>query len=339
MHPFSLRIPTDIADAVQYAREQTAPRFIAGGTTLIDLMKLGIERPSILVDIAGLADLDFVGATTEGGLRIGALAAMSDVADNPVVQAKYPMIAQALNKGASAQLRNMATIGGNLLQRTRCPYFRDVVARCNKRDPGAGCDAIEGVNRETALLDVSEHCIALHPSDLCVALVALDTLVETLGPRGQRLIPFEQLHRAPGDTPEVEHDLQPGELITAVRVGASKAAAHSAYLKIRDRESYQFAVVSVAAALELDATGIVRQARIGLGGVSTRPRRAREAERHLEGRALSEEVAMEAGGIAMAGAHPRRNNAFKIELMANTLATAVMSLELSHTSSDAESLS
>jgi xanthine dehydrogenase YagS FAD-binding subunit len=220
----------------------------------------------------------------------------------------------------------MATIGGNLMQRTRCPYFRDVATRCNKREPQSGCDARDGINRENALLGTSDQCIALHPSDLCVALVALDTVVETIGPQGRRMIPLESLYRKPGDEPHIEHDLLPGELILAVTVKRSVAARRSAYLKIRDRESYQFAVVSVAAALDLEEDGTIREARIGLGGVATTPWRARNVESYLLGRQLDESTIMEAGRIAMAEAQPRQFNSFKIPLVKGAIAQVLLSL-------------
>jgi xanthine dehydrogenase YagS FAD-binding subunit len=326
MHPFSLQKPDDIDAAVSAVSDQNGARFLAGGTTLVDLMKLNIERPEVLVDITSLPGLDLTARDADGNLRIGALAKMSDVADNALVRNSWPVVAQALEKGASAQLRNMATIGGNLMQRTRCPYFRDVATRCNKRKPQSGCDARDGINRENALLGTSDQCIALHPSDLCVALVALDTVVETIGPQGRRMIPLESLYREPGDEPHIEHDLLPGELILAVTVKRSVAARRSAYLKIRDRESYQFAVVSVAAALDLEEDGTIREARIGLGGVATTPWRARNVESYLLGRQLDESTIMEAGRIAMAEAQPRQFNAFKIPLVKGAIAQVLLSL-------------
>lgn len=326
MHPFSLQTPSDIDAAIAAVDGQKGARFLAGGTNLVDLMKLNIERPGTLVDIASLPGLSMVGRDADGNLRIGALAKMSDVADNALVRTTWPVVAQALNKGASAQLRNMATIGGNLLQRTRCPYFRDVATRCNKREPGSGCDAIDGINRDHALLGTSDHCIALHPSDLCVALVALDTVVETIGPEGRRMMPFEDLYRQPGGEPQIENNLLPGELITSIIVEHSAAAHRSAYLKIRDRESYQFAIVSVAAAVDIGEDGTIREARIGLGGVATIPWRARDAESYLLGRRLDHDTANEAGRIVMAGARPRQHNAFKIPLMKGAIVQLLLSL-------------
>ncbi len=330
MYPFTLQTPAHAEAAILNAQQDQGARYIAGGTNLIDLMKLTIERPSSLLDITGLPGLEGVGRDTDGNLRVGALAKMSDVADHPLVKDSWPVIAQALNKGASAQLRNMATIGGNLLQRTRCPYFRDIATRCNKRNPGEGCDAIGGINREHALLGVSDHCIALNPSDLCVALAACDTVVEILGPAGRRIVPFEQLHRKPEGTPQIEHNLSRGELITAVIVKANAASRHSTYLKIRDRESYQFAVVSVAAGIETTSDGTIVEARVGLGGVATVPWRARNVESFLRGRRIDDETVTEAGRLSMAGATPRAHNEFKLALMEGVLADALFSLKNSN---------
>ena len=326
MHPFTLRRAGSSHAALEFVAADGGTRYLAGGTTLVDLMKLGIERPTALVDITGLPDLDRVEIDSQGDLRIGALARMSDVADDPRVIDGWPMLARALVKGASAQLRNMATIGGNLLQRTRCPYFRDAASRCNKRNPGVGCDALEGINREHALLGVSDRCIALHPSDFCVALAPLDASVEVMSPNGARRLSFEELHCLPGQTPHLEHALEQGELITAVVVPPSPAARRSTYVKVRDRESYQFAMTSVAAGLDLDADGRVRDARIGLGGVATKPWRAREVELFLHGRTIDESTAQQAGRVAMTGAVERDHNAFKVPLMAYTVAEALLSL-------------
>ncbi len=326
MHPFHLQTVPDEQTAIRALQDMPDARILAGGTNLIDLMKLTIERPSHLIDITAITGLNHVGRDADGNLRIGALATMSDVADHALVRSAWPMVSQALEKGASAQLRNMATIGGNLLQRTRCPYFRGVATRCNKRAPGSGCDALEGMNREHALLGTSAHCIALHPSDLCIALAALETQVEISGPEGRRSLPFERLHRPPGNTPEVEHNLLPGELITAIVVSPSETQRNATYLKIRDRESYQFAVVSVAAALDLDGDRRVREARIALGGVATTPWRARAVEDFLQGRRLDDDTLAQAGEVAMTGATARRFNAFKIPLMKGTIVTALSSL-------------
>lgn len=327
MQPFALLSASTPKEAISLFPRSGTNRFLAGGTTLVDLMKLGIERPETVVNINDIADLKRIEVSSGGALRIGALARMSDVADDPRVKAGWPMISEALWKAASAQLRNMASIGGNLLQRTRCPYFRDTAFQhCNKRVPGSGCDALDGHNRETALLGVSQHCIALHPSDLCVALAALDTRVEIETAAGRRLINFDTLHRLPGDMPHLEHSLRPGELITAVIVAPAPAARHSLYLKVRDRQSYQFAVASVAAGLDLADEGTVRDARLALGGVATKPWRAVPAERYLSGRRINEATALEAGKLAMEGAVPRKHNGFKIALMQKTIADALMQL-------------
>jgi xanthine dehydrogenase YagS FAD-binding subunit len=327
MHPFSLQRAGDPVAAVAALASTPGARLLAGGTTLVDLMKLGVERPAALVDISGLPGLDRIEVDASGDLRIGALARMSDVADDARVKAGWPMVSEALWKGASAQLRNMATIGGNLLQRTRCPYFRDTAfERCNKRVPGSGCDALEGINREHALLGTSPVCIALHPSDLCVALAPLDAMVELLGRDGPRVLPFEDLHRLPADTPHLEHTLRPGELITAVVVPPVPGARRSTYVKVRDRQSYQFAVASAAVALDLGPDRTVREARVGLGGVATKPWRSRETEAFLAGKRIGETTALEAGRLAMTGAVPREHNAFKVPLMARTVADALLTL-------------
>lgn len=327
MRPFALLSATDPQHAVSLLPRSGAVRFLAGGTTLVDLMKLGIEQPEAVVDITGIIGLDGIETEPDGSLRIGALARMSDVADDPRVKAGWPMVSESLWKAASAQLRNMASVGGNLLQRTRCAYFRDTAfQRCNKRDPGSGCDALDGHNREHALLGTSTHCIALHPSDLCVALAALDVRVETLSASGRRVIAFDALHRLPGDTPHIEHSLSPGELITAIVVAPSAAARRSTYLKVRDRQSYQFAVTSVAAGLELADGGSVRAARVALGGVSTKPWRATATEDFLSGRRIDEAIALDAGRLAMAGAVSREHNGFKVALMQRTVAAALLQL-------------
>ncbi|QBJ16506.1 xanthine dehydrogenase family protein subunit M (plasmid) [Agrobacterium sp. 33MFTa1.1] len=327
MRPFTLLHAEDLSDAVEIVTGVESARFIAGGTTLVDLMKLGVEEPEHIININDVQGLNRVHVEDDGSLHIGALARMSDVADDQKVQKDWPALSESLWKGASAQLRNMASIGGNLLQRTRCPYFRDTAfQRCNKRAPGSGCDAMEGHNRENALLGTSPHCIALHPSDLCVSLAAFDARIETLSASGSRVIEFADLHLIPGDTPQLENCLRPGEMITAVIVPASSAARRSLYLKVRDRQSYQFAVTSVAAAVELCGDGRIRDVRLALGGVATKPWRAREAERYLIGRRIDEPTALEAGRLAMSGAEPRRDNAFKIALMQRTIVDALLQL-------------
>src|SRR3954471_10252098 len=271
----------DIADAVRQIAADPTAKFIAGGTNLIDLMKKDVERPSRLIDISRLP-LNRVEETSGGGLRIGALVPNSDLAYHPLIAQRYPMLASAIVAGASAQLRNMASTGGNLLQRTRCYYFYDTATPCNKREPGSGCAAITGVNRQHAILGTSQHCIATHPSDMCVALAALDARVRATGPGGERVIAFQDFHRLPGDTPHVDTNLAADEIITAVELPPKGFARNYTYLKIRDRVSYAFALVSVAAALDLK-DGRIQKARIALGGVAHKPWRDREAEARLEG--------------------------------------------------------
>jgi xanthine dehydrogenase YagS FAD-binding subunit len=300
----------------------SASQYLAGGTTLLDLMKLDVMRPSRLVDINGMADMAGIEAGPEG-LRLGAMAHMSDVADDASVRRHFPMVAQALQLAASPQLRNMATLGGNVLQRTRCAYFRDTsYHNCNKRILGSGCAALEGINRQHAVLGVSDHCIASYPGDFAQSMIALDAAVEVSGARGTREIPFARLHRAPGETPHIETTLEPGELITAFRVPATSFARRSLYLKVRDRESYEFALASAAVALELDGD-IVQQARIALGGVATVPWRARQAEAALIGKHLDEAAATAAAEAAFADAKPREHNVFKVELGKRTLVRAL----------------
>jgi xanthine dehydrogenase YagS FAD-binding subunit len=303
---------------------QAPSQYLAGGTTLIDLMKLDVMRPSRLVDINGLKNASF-GRIDLGpkGLRLGAMVRMSDAAGHGEVRKQFPVIAQALELAASAQIRNMASLGGNVLQRTRCSYFRDTsYANCNKRNPGSGCAALEGVNRSHAVLGGSDQCIASYPGDFGQALIALDAQVELSGPRGLREIPFADLHRAPGRTPQIETTLAPGELITAFQVPATPFARRSLFLKIRDRESYEFALASAAVALDLDG-GAVRQARIALGGVATIPWRAREAEARLRGKKLDHDTVLAAAEAAFEAATPREHNRFKIELGKRTLVRAL----------------
>jgi xanthine dehydrogenase YagS FAD-binding subunit len=285
--------------------------YLAGGTSLIDLMKIEVLNADRLVDVRGL-DLRKIEADAKG-LKLGAMASNSEVAAHGEVKQRWPAISQALLAGASPQLRNVATVGGNLLQRTRCAYYRDLGTRCNKRTPGQGCDALEGWTRMHAILGTSEHCIAAHPSDLCVALAALDAVVHLRGPKGERDLPFEGLHLLPEDHPEREFGLNQGELITHVQVPASPSAAKSCYVKARDRQSYAFALASCAAGVEVVA-GSIRSARIALGGVGTKPWRVPEAEQSLVGAAPSKEAFKKAAEIALRGAKPRGENAFKAEL-------------------------
>ncbi len=303
-----------VAEAVAAASAPGAA-FLAAGTNLLDLMKGGVTRPTRLVDVTHLPDLDRIERLPEGGFRVGALVRNSDLAYDSGFARAHPSIAEALLSGASAQLRNAATVAGNLMQRTRCPYFYDPASACNKREPGAGCEAQGGETRLHAVLGWSEHCIATHPSDFCVPLVALDAVVEIAGRDGTRTVPLEAFHRLPGDAPERESVLEPGELIVAVRLPDEAAAfsGHSRYLKIRDRTSYAFAVVSAAASLRLDQ-GRIAEGRVALGGVALKPWRAREAERVLSGAEPNETTFRQAADAALASARPSGDNAFKIEL-------------------------
>jgi len=281
MIPFHYSRANDVADAVRMIAADPSAKFIAGGTNLVDLMKDDVERPSRLIDISRLP-LKSVEATSDGGLRIGALVPNSDLAYHPLIEQRYPLLASAILAGASAQLRNMASTGGNLLQRTRCAYFYDTVTPCNKREPGSGCSAIGGINRIHAILGASEDCIATHPSDMCVALAALDARVRATGPAGERTMAFNDFHRLPGNTPQTDTNLEPDEIVTAIELPALGFANNYSYLKIRDRLSYAFALVSIAAALELEG-GTIKQARLALGGVAHKPWRNTAAEAALHG--------------------------------------------------------
>ncbi len=322
MRPFAYRAADSADAAVKAAAAQGA--FLAGGTTLLDLMKLDVMHPPVVVDINPAQGR--LGRIEAGphGLRLGALVRMSDAAEHPAIRRDYPVIAQSLALAASPQLRNMASLGGNLLQRTRCPYFRDTAwTACNKRSPGSGCAALDGINRQHAILGTSDRCIAAYPGDFAQALVALDATVDTMGPRGARVIRVAELHRPPGDAPEVETVLMPGELVTGIAVPALPWARRSLYLKVRDRESYEFALASAAVALDL-AGGVVRDARIALGGVATVPWRASAAEAALRGRRLDETTAEAAAALAFADARPSEHNAFKLPLGQQTLTRALL---------------
>jgi xanthine dehydrogenase YagS FAD-binding subunit len=314
MKTFDYVKPATVKDAIAAASEPGAA-YLAAGTNLLDLMKGGIARPGRLVDISRLPDLDRIEDLPDGSVRIGALVRNADLAHDPSFARRFPVIAEALLSGASAQLRNAATVGGNLLQRTRCAYFYDVASACNKRDPASGCDARGGDNRLHAVLGWSERCIATHPSDFCVPLVAFDAVVEVEGKKGRREIPLDMFHLLPGDTPERESALEPGEMIVAVRLPAEATtfAAHARYLKVRERTSYAFAVVSAAAALRI-ADGTIAQARLALGGVAPKPWRAREAEAILAGKRPDAALFRRAAEVALAGAKPSGDNDFKIEL-------------------------
>ncbi len=319
MHPFTYVRATDEASASE-AGTRPGAAILAGGTTLVDLMRLGVMRPDTVVDITRLA-LAAIEETPDG-IRIGALARNTDVAVHPAIAQRYPVLAEALLSGASPQLRNMATVGGNLLQRTRCPYFRDAGTPCNKREPGSGCSAIGGATRSHAVLGTSASCIATHPSDMCVGLLALDAVVHVRGAAGERAIALADLHTLPGDHPEIEHALAPGELVTAVTLPASRFAARSRYVKVRDRASFAFALASAGVALDLDGKTI-RDARVALGGVATKPWRALAAERELVGHTPTRETFQRAANAALADARSQGDNAFKIELARRTIVRAL----------------
>ena len=312
---------TDVADAVRQIAADPTAKLIAGGTNLIDLMKEDVERPSRLIDISRLP-LTTVEETAGGGLWIGALVPNSDLAYHPLVTQRYPMLGSAILAGASQQLRNMASTGGNLLQRTRCYYFYDTATPCNKREPGSGCSAVKGLNRMHAILGASEACIATHPSDMCVALAALDAKVHVVGPEGERAIAFSDFHRLPGDTPQRDTNLRSNEIVTAVELPAQGFAAHYTYLKIRDRLSYAFALVSVAAALELEGDTI-KEARLALGGVAHKPWRDTTAEATLRGQAANPAVFSRAADLLLRDARGYAHNAFKIDLAHRAIVRAL----------------
>ena len=313
----------DAVDAIRRGEGGNA-KYLGGGTNLVDLMRETVEVPSALVDVTGLsAEIE---ETDDGGLMIGAATRNTAVAEHPAVRMRYPMLTRAIVAGASAQIRNMATVGGNLLQRTRCTYFYDTDgSRCNKRSPGDGCDAIEGFNRAHAILGASPACVATHPSDMCVALAALDAVVHLRSASGERTVDLCDLHTLPEDRPDVETVLEPGELITSVQLPPSDLAAHSTYRKVRDRSSYAFALVSVAAALEFDGDTIA-DARLALGGVAAKPWRAWRAEAALRGRPATEASFLEAADAELADARPLAGNAFKIDLARRTLVAVLQQL-------------
>lgn len=331
MNAFEMTRASDVAAAVaagaqaKTAQQGADVRFVAGGTTLVDLMKLGVEQPARVVDVSRLP-LATIASTPDGGLRIGATARNSDLAHHATVVRDYAVLSQAILAGASTQLRNMATTAGNLLQRTRCMYFRDLAMPCNKRAPGSGCGAIGGVNRSLAVLGTSEHCIATNPSDMCVALAALEATVEVEGPKGPRTIAFGDFHLLPGATPDRETVLEPGDLVTAVVLPPPIAGSRQLYLKLRDRASYEFALASAAVVVNVDAGGTITRARIALGGVGTKPWRSPEAETALQGRRAELATFRGAADAALRDAKPQSQNGFKIELakrcLGHALATA-----------------
>lgn len=326
MTPFTYVRASDTADALMRGAGRGA-KYLGGGTNLVDLMRESLERPQYLVDVTGLAG--GIEEQPDGGVLIGAAARNTAVAENRTVRARFPLLARAILAGASAQIRNMATVGGNILQRTRCTYFYDDDgARCNKRNPGQGCDAREGCNRSHAVLGASPACVATHPSDMCVALAALGAVVHLQSATGARTLPITELHRLPGDQPELDTVLAPGELIAAVELPALPWAVRSTYRKVRDRASYAFALVSVAAAVEIDG-GVVKDVRLALGGVAHKPWRALTAEVALKGQLATESAFRTAAEAELAAAQPLRDNAFKIELAKRVMTAALLELSVS----------
>jgi xanthine dehydrogenase YagS FAD-binding subunit len=327
MNPFTYTRSGDISQAVSTMIAKPQAKFLGGGTNLIDLMKMGVETPAQLIDITRLPLAQVEELPGGKGVRIGALARNSDVAEHALIQQRYPVLSQAFLAGASPQLRNMATVGGNLLQRTRCYYFYDpAFPKCNKRNPGSGCGALEGYNRIHAILGQSDQCIATNPSDMNVALAALDAVIRVQGPKGEREIPIAYFHRLPGSTPNIETDLQLDELITAVDLPAMPFATRSHYLKVRDRASYAFALVSVAAALELGAGGKITAARIALGGVAPKPWRAQKAEKEVLGKTADEKTFRAAAEAELAAAKGYQHNSFKIELAKRSIVRALSTI-------------
>ena len=324
MRPFAYERAGDAGAAVAAVTAAPGARFLAGGTNLVDLMRLGVETPDRLVDVTRLGH-DAIEERADGGLRVGAGVRNSDLAEHPAVRERYPLLSEALLAGASGQLRNLATTGGNLLQRTRCAYFQDVTKPCNKREPGSGCPAREGEHRNLAIIGHSEHCVATHPSDMAVALAALDALVHVVGPAGGRTIQLVDLHRLPGETPQRDTVLEPNELIVAVEVPPLAAATHSTYRKVRERASFSFALVSVAVALDV-SDGEVRDVRIAFGGLAHKPWRAHRAEEALQGSGATEKAFAKAADAELKHAQPLRDNAYKVELARNTLVRTLAEL-------------
>jgi xanthine dehydrogenase YagS FAD-binding subunit len=320
MIQFSYSRPVTTKAAIDALAKDPTAKFIAGGTNLVDLMKKGVETPQKLIDINNLPLKEI--KKQPGSLYIGALALNGDVADNKLVKQTHPLLSMALNAGASAQLRNMATVGGNMMQRTRCFYFYEPSLPCNKREPGSGCGAMEGFNRMHAIFGFSDKCIAVHPSDMAIALAALDATVLVSGPKGNRKIPFLDFHRLPGDTPQIDNNLQKGELIIAVEIPDSPFTKNVHYLKVRDRASYAFALVSVATALDLNGKTI-KNVRLAMGGVAHKPWRLKDAEKALVGKQATEENFRQAAEIAMQGAKAFEHNAFKLKMGPNTIVEAL----------------
>lgn len=327
MNDFSYNKPGSIPEAITALQEFKGYKAIAGGTNIIDLMKYCVTSSDGLIDISGIQEHQTIHELPNSGIRLGAFATNADTAYHPIVESRYPLLSKAILAGASAQIRNMATNGGNLLQRTRCYYFYDVNTSCNKREPGSGCSALGGYNRNMAIMGTSEHCIAVFPSDMCVALAALDAVVNIAGPAGKRKVPLVDFHRLPGDTPHVDNKLMENELITAIDLPAKGFADNFSYLKIRDRNSYAFALVSVATGLELNQ-GIIQDARIALGGIAHKPWRVVEAEEYLRGKSASRNSFKAAASIILDGAKSFEHNAFKVELARRAIVrNCLMALE------------
>lgn len=325
MNVFSYERASSAANAIQLAKAGQAARYLGGGTNLVDLMREGIERPETLIDITQLPAA--IERLADGGLSIGAAARNTALAADPYVRSDFPMLARSILAGASAQIRNMATVGGNILQRTRCRYFYDDASRCNKRQPGAGCDAKDGFNRYHAILGASQDCVATHPSDMCVALVALDAALHLDGPEGARTIPLSDFHRLPGARPDIETELRRNELITAIEIPPLSFGRHSTYRKVRDRASYAFALVSVAAAIDIDEAGKVRDIRLALGGVAHKPWRALKAEASLRGEPATADSFRAAAEAELATAVGLKDNEFKIELARRTIVAVLNELK------------
>lgn len=325
MNIFSYHQPTDGASAVALKEAGPKAKYLGGGTNLVDLMRETVERPDALIDVTQLSNT--IELQADGSLLIGAGVKNTALATHAVVRSQFPALSRAILAGASAQIRNVATVGGNILQRTRCRYFYDNAARCNKRQPNSGCDALEGFNRYHAILGASKSCVATHPSDMCVALVALDAVVRLQGPAGTRKLRLQDLHRLPGETPEIETELHPDELITAVEIPPLSFGHRSTYRKVRDRASYAFALVSVAAALDVNGAGEVQDVRLALGGVAHKPWRALKAEAILKGKSATADTFRAAAEAELADAIGLRDNAFKIELAKRTIVAVLEELK------------